>query len=232
MYRLSIIAIVLTALIIGCTKSNSISAEDFQMAIGSNSEAVVIDVRSPEEFVMGHIEGAQNVSIHSREFDEKAVELAENGEVYVYCKSGSRSSDAVKRLAKLGVKTTELNGGLRAWEQAGFGIESTIEKVKTKYSLQEYNDFIANHELILVDFYADWCGPCKAMAPHIAAVKDEHPEKLTILKVNTDHSQAISRHFNIMGIPLVKVYHQGKEVYDKTGYHSKEELEAVLQSYL
>jgi len=70
------------------------------------------------------------------------------------------------------------------------------------------------------------------MAPHIEALKEKYNDQLTVLKVDTDKSAEVSQHFGISGIPLVKLYKNGKEVYDKTGYHSQEELQALLDKYL
>ena len=98
--------------------------------------------------------------------------------------------------------------------------------------MEEYNAVIDTSGLVLVDFYADWCGPCKMMAPHVKTMQEKYGEKLTVLKVDTDKSPAVSAHFNITGIPLVKVYLNGKEVYDKIGYHTAEELDAVLSKQL
>ena len=66
------------------------------------------------------------------------------------------------------------------------------------------------------------------MAPHVEAMKEKYGDKLTVLKVDTDKSVQVSEHFKINAIPLVKLYKNAKEVYDKTGYHSAEELDALL----
>ena len=70
------------------------------------------------------------------------------------------------------------------------------------------------------------------MAPHIEAMKKKHGDKLTILKVDTDKSVEVSNYFKINAIPLVKIYKGGKEVYDKTGYHTAEELDGLLVNLL
>jgi thioredoxin 1 len=215
-----------------CNSTESLSPVDFQEGIMADKEAIVLDVRSPEEFSMGHLANSKNVHLHSRDFEDAASEIIGDAPVYVYCKSGSRSSEAAIRLSEMGFEVYDLEGGLMNWEASGYGLEGVRTVKSNKYSLAEYQAFIDTNQLVLVDFYADWCGPCKAMAPHIKSVKESYQDKLTILKVDTDKSPAISRHFNITGIPLVKLYHNGEEVYDKTGYHSKEQLEDVLKSYL
>ncbi|MEN8696880.1 MAG: thioredoxin, partial [Bacteroidia bacterium] len=100
------------------------------------------------------------------------------------------------------------------------------------YTLAAYNEAVQAGKVVLVDFYAPWCGPCKMMAPHIETMKEKYGDNLVILKVDTDKSLEVSSHFKINAIPLIKVYKDGKEVYDRTGYHTAEELEALLNKYI
>ena len=97
------------------------------------------------------------------------------------------------------------------------------------YTLYDYLD---QGYTVFLDVSATWCGPCRMMAPHIEALKEKYKDQLTVLKVDTDKSTEVSQYFRISGIPLVKLYKDGKEVYDKTGYHSQEELQALLGKYL
>ena len=81
---------------------------------------------------------------------------------------------------------------------------------------------------VLVDFYADWCGPCKMIAPILEEIADEHPEYV-IAKVNVDHEPELAREFKIMSIPALFVIRDG-EVTDKVvGYRNKEALLSMLE---
>lgn len=107
---------------------------------------------------------------------------------------------------------------------------SSEKKAEAVYDLRSYNESVSEG-VVLVDFYATWCGPCKMMEPHIKSLKDEYGNKLKVVKIDIDKNLEIATHFNISSIPLVKVYSNGKEVYGKLGYHSEEELKTILANY-
>ena len=81
---------------------------------------------------------------------------------------------------------------------------------------------------ILVDFYADWCGPCKMMAPEVDKLAANRTGKALVAKLNTDLAQATSQSFNIRGIPTTIVFRDGKEASRITGAVRDAELERLL----
>ena len=192
----------------------------------------LVDVRTPEEFAMNHLDGAKNMDVNAVDFAESAKTIDKSKPVMVYCKSGGRSATATTILREMGYTVFELAGGILNWQSVGLPIASDGLKNDDGYSLARYMEETSASPLVLVDFQATWCGPCRMMAPHIEALKEKYKDQLTVLKVDTDKSTEVSQYFRISGIPLVKLYKDGKEVYDKTGYHSQEELQALLGKYL
>ena len=88
---------------------------------------------------------------------------------------------------------------------------------------------IAETEIpVLVDFYADWCGPCKMMAPLVDQLAREKQGAALIAKLDTDHAQRTAAGFNIRGIPTVIVFKHGKESARQTGAAPKPLLEKLL----
>jgi thioredoxin 2 len=85
---------------------------------------------------------------------------------------------------------------------------------------------------VLVDFYADWCAPCKMMAPFVDEVAREYQGRALVAKLNTDLAQETSRRLGIRGIPTVIVFKGGNEVARNTGAVRKAELEKLLKSAL
>lgn len=80
----------------------------------------VIDVRTPKEFQSGHINGAVNLHIYDKDFTERLEHLDKNKTVYVYCKAGGRSAEAVEAMKSKGfIHVVELDGGMDAWNEAG-----------------------------------------------------------------------------------------------------------------
>ena len=75
---------------------------------------------------------------------------------------------------------------------------------------------------VLVDFYADWCGPCKAAAPVLDELADEADGKYEVIKVNVDENQELSQTHGVMSIPTVMLFNKGEEVDRQIGFAGKE----------
>lgn len=89
-----------------------------------------------------------------------------------------------------------------------------------------------NQDIVFVDFYADWCGPCKMTEPIITALAEEYAGKTKFVKVNVDHNQEIASQYNVFSIPTFIIFKQGKPQNQFVGAMGKEgfvrELKKVL----
>ena len=85
---------------------------------------------------------------------------------------------------------------------------------------------------VLVDFWAEWCGPCKRLAPTIEALAGEYTGKVTIGKLNVDENPATAFKFQIRGIPAMLVFKDGQVVESVVGLTPKEELKKVLDRHV
>ena len=94
-----------------------------------------------------------------------------------------------------------------------------------------FDNTVANG-LVLVDFWATWCGPCKMLAPTIDAIATEYKERVVVGKVDVDESEALARRFGIMSIPTLFLFKDGEVVEKLVGYRLKTELEQLLNKYL
>ena len=83
-------------------------------------------------------------------------------------------------------------------------------------------DELINDELVLVDFYATWCGPCRMLSPIIEEVANE--ENVKVIKVDVDKHEDIAKRFGIMSIPTVIVFKNGEEINKNIGLVSKEDI--------
>jgi len=81
---------------------------------------------------------------------------------------------------------------------------------------------------VLVDFYADWCGPCKIMAPAVDAVAASHQGRALVGKLDTDRAPGTAARFQIRGVPTVIVFDRGREVARQTGAVPQRALEELL----
>lgn len=87
-------------------------------------------------------------------------------------------------------------------------------------------------DLCIVDFYADWCGPCRRMAPVFEEVSENYKGKVKFCKVNTENSPEIASRFSIMGIPCLIIIKNGEEIDRIVGLVSHEELKKRLDGIL
>ena len=94
-----------------------------------------------------------------------------------------------------------------------------------------FDNTVANG-LVLVDFWATWCGPCKMLAPTIDAIATEYKDRVVVGKVDVDENEAIARRFGIMSIPTLFMFKDGEVVEKLVGYRLKTELEQLLNKYL
>lgn len=95
-------------------------------------------------------------------------------------------------------------------------------------NVKEFEDVLANNAKVLVDFYADWCGPCKMLAPVLEDVSKEHAD-IAFVKVNVDQVQELAAKFNVMSIPTLIVFANGKAVKQTMGFMPKAELNKFLE---
>lgn len=87
---------------------------------------------------------------------------------------------------------------------------------------------LKNEKTVLVDFYADWCGPCKMISPLVAEIADEHPE-ITVGKINVDEEPELAMKFGVQSIPALFVIKDGKIKDSAIGYKPKEVLLEMLK---
>lgn len=96
----------------------------------------------------------------------------------------------------------------------------------------EFDAAVQAAPLAMVDFWADWCGPCKMLTPTVEALAERYGDKVLTGKVNVDEEPDLARRFGIMSIPTVVFLQNGKEVDRKVGVMPPEAFSAVLDQYL
>ncbi|MEY3431529.1 MAG: thioredoxin [Bacillota bacterium] len=102
--------------------------------------------------------------------------------------------------------------------------------IKNISNVKEFNEILAKAKSkVIVDFYADWCGPCKMQAPVLEEFSKKKPDAV-ILKVNVDQNVDLAEAHAIMSIPTMMVFVNGKQTYKKPGFHALNLLENLLNN--
>lgn len=94
------------------------------------------------------------------------------------------------------------------------------------------SEVLKNEKLVIVDFFAEWCGPCQMLSPILIEIEKEYSEKLEIYKVNVDESQECAMRYGITAMPTLLFFKNGEEVERQVGYLEKDELEKIVQELM
>jgi thioredoxin 1 len=100
------------------------------------------------------------------------------------------------------------------------------------FSKEGFDKALASGQLVMVDFWADWCGPCKMLAPVIDGLAESYEGKAIVGKVNVDHEQELAIRYGVMSIPTVIFFKDGEEVARKVGVMPAGAFTEVLDNYL
>jgi thioredoxin 1 len=97
--------------------------------------------------------------------------------------------------------------------------------------MSKFRDIINNDKPVLVDFFAEWCGPCKVMSPILKEVKKEIGDQVIILKVNVDNNQTLAQKYQIKGVPTFMLFKKSEIVWQQSGIVEKQMLINVIKSF-
>ena len=92
-----------------------------------------------------------------------------------------------------------------------------------KATKDNINEILASEKRVLIDFYADWCGPCQMIAPFIEQIANEHPEYV-VAKVNVDEETELAAQYDVRGIPLLMVFENGEVIRQAAGTRPKQAI--------
>lgn len=95
---------------------------------------------------------------------------------------------------------------------------------------KSFKNIVASAPIVLVDYFADWCGPCKMLAPILGEVKQELGDAIKIIKIDVDKNQELAAMQQVQGVPTLVLYKDGQKVWRQSGVIPKHELIKLIQS--
>jgi thioredoxin 1 len=203
--------------------------KEFQQKLKS-SDIVLIDVRTPEEYQNGHIKDAIELDYRNITFSDKIRKLDPSKTYMIYCRSGRRSASTVDSLKNLGfTQLYDLKGGINAWKTENLPI---VGETKGKISKEEFKKIISSDHIVLIDFYAPWCGPCLKMEPMFKSLAEKYQNKVKIIKINSDENRNLAKPYIQDGFPKLIAYKDQKVQWEKVGLIDEEELIQKIEKLL
>ena len=204
-------------------QNKDVTAETFQKDLATPN-VQILDVRTPGEYQAGHIKNALQADwLQQDQFKDRIQYLDKTKPILVYCASGGRSGKAAQWLAQNGFQNIEnLKGGFTQWklENKPFEGPSDVPQI----SIKDYEAYTHSSGVVLIDFGAEWCPPCKKMLPVIEALQRELKGKFKLVKVDGGININVMQQLNVAALPTFIVYKNGKETWRKQGITEKEEL--------
>ena len=228
----SVFLLLLTFTIFSCNGQTSknitdIDTKTFSEKITAAPNAQIIDVRTPQEFASGHIDNAVNIDWLSDNFVANTQKLDKTKPVFLYCKTSNRSTQAAKKLEELGFTTIyNMKGGLLQWDAEG--LSKPTDRIIGVCS-QEYAELLNTDKKVLIDFYAEWCAPCKKMTPYLLKMQKELADKVTIIRLNADENPTLVKEMKILELPTLLLYENKEIKWKHSGFISEEDLKKQLQ---
>ena len=106
------------------------------------------------------------------------------------------------------------------------------EHVKEVSDSSFEKDVLGAVKPVLVDFWAEWCAPCRMLAPTVAAVAEHYGDSASVVKLNVDDNPSTAQRYGIKGIPTLILFREGKEVERVVGATSKESISRMVEKYV
>jgi thioredoxin 1 len=97
--------------------------------------------------------------------------------------------------------------------------------------MSNFSEIINQEKPVLVDFFAEWCGPCKMMSPILKEVKDILGDKVVIIKIDVDKNQSLAAKYQVKGVPTLILYKLGKQVWRQSGAVQKNDLVSIINNF-
>ncbi|MBC7921229.1 MAG: thioredoxin [Ferruginibacter sp.] len=210
-----------------------LTPDAFEKALAARPDHQLIDVRTREEYAKQRLKNALNLNYNGPDFESHLAYLDKTKPAYVYCLSGGRSAKAAERMRSLGFRQVyELDGGLLKWNDGGKPVEKPASvSNKPGLTAAAFDKLTRGDRLVLVDFGAKWCSPCKKMAPILDQVATDLRSQVRLVQVDVDANPELTKHQRVTELPALFLYQNGKVVWQQTGFLDEAGLKQVIATH-
>jgi len=229
---------VLAIFLFGCRNGNSqssggnISVADFAKKLEEHPEISLIDVRTPGEYEKGHLKNATNIDWNAADFAQKMEEYDKTKPIMLYCLSGGRSGNAMMKLKEMGFKEVyNMEGGIMKWRAANMP-EATADAATSTTSgmtVAQFEQALKTDKKVLVDYYAEWCAPCKKMKPYLEEISKDMADQVIVLRINADDNPELCKAMKVEALPVLQIYKNGTKTWENLGFIPKDKVVEALQ---
>jgi rhodanese-related sulfurtransferase/glutaredoxin-related protein len=208
--------ILLTTVFAQETSPALLSVDSFATKISRQSKPQIIDVRTPEEFSINHINGAIYINLK----EESHLKASENFDkakpVFIYAIQNSRPDILAKELREKGYTNVyELKGGIASWIGGGYPYYTSLTNT---ISLTDYKKTIADNKVVIVEIGTKFCGLCTKAKVILDSLQREHNSSYKILEIELyNNPQLVAELKEVTAVPTIILYKEGKIAWKKTG---------------
>lgn len=207
---------------------DGLATAEFEKRINTR-QPQLLDVRTAAEYQSGHIKNSLQADwLNKEQFTDRIKYLDKNKPLLVYCASGVRSGAAAKWLLENGFTDVQnLKGGMVSWKLEGKPVEAV--DAKAQLTVEQYKELSKSGDIVLVDFGAEWCPPCKKMEPVLQQLQKELNGKFKLVKVDGGIDINVMKSQKVETLPVFIIFKNGKEIWRKQGVVELSELKANIK---
>jgi len=126
----------------------------------------------------------------------------------------------------------ELNGGILEWRKNNYP-ESIIKVDHEKsLSVNEFSELITSDKIVMVDYFAKWCAPCKVMEPFLDDLSEKYSDKLKFIRIDYDQNLPLVKSLGVQGLPVIQIYYDNQLLWSQDGFSDKNTIETQIKKYL
>ena len=208
-------------------QEGSLLAKDFESRINTQHPQL-LDVRTATEYQSGHLKNSLQADwLNKEQFADRIKYLDKTKPLLVYCASGMRSGAAAKWLLENGFSDVQnLKGGLISWKLEGRPMEAV--DTKAQLTIEAYKELTKSGDVVLIDFGAEWCPPCKKMEPVLQQLQKELTGQFKLVKVDGGIDIDVMKSQKVDALPVFIIYKKGKEIWRNQGIVELAELKSKI----